>query len=205
VSTYHRNFEMVRAPHVNGRPGGYITAPALQNDGVTPNSPLLIGAPVKVDTNQAVDGVYGLQPVIAATGAQVPLAGLCGLTVYEFKNDEAFAGFDPYLTTFSDLAFVPASSAVQLISGIDVEVRFRNTSALTFLNTRTYAARTMVAGFAGATNSIFVGSYLTPGTGNDASGYWEVTGSVGNPGSNAWLVVTAIDTTRGECTARFLF
>jgi hypothetical protein len=205
VSTFHRNFEWAIPPQVHQRPGSFISPNALQNDGVTPNTPLLIGAPVKVDTNQSVDTVYGLQPVVPATGAQAPLGGLTGVCIYEFKNDEAYAGFDPYLTGFSDLALVPPAQGVQLVSGLNVSVRFRNTSALTFLNTRTYPARTMVAGFGGATNTVFVGSYLTPGTGTDAAGYWAVTGSVGTPGANAWLVVTAIDLARGEVTARFLF
>lgn len=201
MSTQHRNFEFRNPPIDGQRPGYYIAPPPYAADGVTPLTQILIGQPVAVDTTQPVDSVWGLMPVKILTGEQPPVKGLSGLADFEFKNDEAFAGFDPALTTFSDLAYVPPSAALKVCSGQFVEVCFRNTSAITFLNTRNYPARTMVAGLSGATPTVTVGSYLTPGVGTDAGGYWAV---AANP-ANGWLVVTSVDSTRGEVTARFLF
>lgn len=201
MSQFHRNFEWANPPRDGTRPGSYISPNAFQVDGVTPNTPILIGQPVTVDTTQAVDSVYGLQPVKIAAEASAPVKGLSGIAIYEFKNDEAFAGFDQNLTGFSDLAFIPPAQALQVNAGGYTEARFRNTSALTFLNTRPYAARTMVAGLGGATNTVVVGTLLTPGVGTDAAGYWEVTATA----SLAWLVVTSFNLSTGECVARCLF
>jgi hypothetical protein len=57
----------------------------------------------------------------------------------------------------------------------------------------------MVAGL-GATPTLQVGDYLTPGTGNDSAGYWAETASA----ANAWLVVTLVDSARQEVEAELL-
>lgn len=162
--------------------------------------PIVIGAPVKVN-NAAAANDLGLPTVALATGAQVPVPGICGIAVYEYKGSEGWAGVDPFLTTYSDLSTVPVSQALQVVSGDSVKVAFRNTSTQTFLNTRSYAGRIMVAGFGGATSTLAVGDYLTPGLGDDTNGYWGETSTL----ANAWLVVTRVDLTRGEVEARLLF
>lgn len=206
MSTYHRNFEFRVPPSHGQRHGQYIT-PLANAQGT--GTQILIGAPVIADYTQTADPSYGglaggtgdLQPVAVAAEASAPVQGASGIAVYEFKNAEAFAGFDPYLTTFADLAFIPYGAACMVIASRAVTVLFRNTATELFLNTRPYPARTMVSGMALATPIVTPGCYLTPGPGNDAAGYWEVTG---NP-ALAWLRVTRVDNVRGEVEARFLF
>lgn len=198
MGQYHRNFEFRNPPRDGQRPGYFISPNALDGGG-NPITPILIGQPILVDTTQQPDSVYGLQPVKVATGAQAPVPGMCGVAIYEFKNDEAYAGQDPFLTTYSDLPYVPPAQALIMVGGPFTEILLRNTSSLTFLNTRTYAPRTMVAGL-GATPTVSVGTLLTPGTGTDAAGYWQPTLTA----SQGWAVVTAVDTVRGEVVARLL-
>ncbi len=195
MSTYHRGFEFRVPPSHGQRHGQYITGGS--------GTQILIGQPVKADFTQSDDPAYGLslQPVVVAPEASAPVQGASGIAIYEFKNPEAFAGFDPNLTTFSDLAFVPPAAALMVIAAREVTVLFRNQASELFLNTRLYPARTMVAGVAQATPTVVPGCYLTPGVGTDAGGYWEVTSDV----SLAWLRVTNVDYARGEVEARFLF
>jgi len=141
----------------------------------------------------------GAAYVELATGAQAPPAR-GGILVYEHAP-AAYAGFDPGLTEWSDLDYAPAGKMVQVVHGDTVKVAFTNTEDRTFLNTRSYSGRIMVAGLGGATPDLDVGEYLTPGTGDDDNGYWAVTADV----AEAWLVVTAVDHTRAEAEARLLF
>ena len=135
-----------------------------------------------------------------ATSAQdAPKPGEGGIAVYEY-GPAAYAGDDPFLTTYSDKDTVPAGAAVQVVNGPDVKVVLRNTSDETFLNTRDYTGRVMVGGL-GATLTLAVGDYLTPGTGDDTDGYWEETSTA----SEAWLVITKVDNDRGEVEARLTF
>lgn len=157
-----------------------------------------LGAPVVVDTVAGVDGL-GMQIVKLATGAQAPVGGQSGLALFEY-GPAAFAGLDPFLSTYSDLSTVPLGKACQVISGPYVKVVFTNTITQSFLSQRSYPGRVIVAGF-GATPTDVVGNYLSPGTGDDVSGYWAVTGSL----ANAWMVITAVDTVRGQVEARMLF
>jgi len=191
MSTFHRNFEFRVSPRAEQRSGRFHTP--------TSGDKLLIGAPVKVDTS-ADPSDLNMQKVILATGATAPKKGQMGILIHEFKNDEAFADRDPLYTTYSDLAHAPHGAAVQVVHGEKIKVAFRNTNDLTFLNTRTYTGRTMVAEL-GATPAVVVGDYLTPGTGNDTDGYWAKT----TDASEAWLVVTAVDYDRGEVEAEFVF
>jgi hypothetical protein len=86
-----------------------------------------------------------------------------------------------------------------MVSGSEVKVVLRNTADRTFLNTRSYAGRVMVAGL-GATPTLAVGDYLTPGTGDDDAGYWAE-----GTAANGWLVITNVDAARGEVEARLTF
>jgi hypothetical protein len=190
MGTYGRNFEFRIPPEAENRPGRFAV-PAT-------GTRIAIGAPIKV-TPGGVPTDLDLQPVTLVTAATAPLVGLCGLVLFEHAP-AAFAGVDPFLTTYSDLGDVPLGAAVQMVSGPEVKVVFRNTLARDFLDLRTYSARTMVAGM-GATPTIAVGDMLTPGPGNDSGGYWQETSDP----TLAWLRVVHIDTTRLEVEARFAF
>lgn len=191
MSTYGRNFHFRVPPHGAQRSGRFY----LDNGG----SDLVIGAPVVVDT-VGDENDLGLLPVDkAAADADRPVPGMGGILVYEY-GPAAFAGDDALLTTYSDKDTAPAGKAVQVVNGTDVKVVFVNTEDRTFLNTRDYKGRVMVAGI-GATPTLAVGDYLTPGTGNDTDGYWKATSTPGDE----WLVVTKVDLDRGEVEARLLF
>lgn len=189
MGTYGRNFEF-RVPPVHGQRGGRYSVPAT-------GTVIPIGAPVEVTAATAADAL-GLAPVTLATGATTPVSGIHGIALYEW-GPAAFAGDDPHLTTYSDKGHVPLGAAVQVISGPGVKVVFTNTVASTFLTARSYTGRVMVAGM-GATPTIAVGDFLTPGTGDDTDGYW----AEGNA-TNGWLVVVGVDTVRSEVEARFTF
>lgn len=191
MSNYGRNFEFRIPPEGNER-YGRVKVP---NSGV----PLPIGAPVSLDVNVATDSM-GLDTLTLLTTATAPKAGKHGIVVYEYKNTEAFAGVDPLLTMFSDLNTVPLGAAAQLVSGPHIKVLFRNTASQNFLHSRTYPAYTIVAGL-GATPTLAVGDYLTPGTGNNSAGYWTEDASA----ANAWFVITRVDNSRGEVEARMTF
>jgi hypothetical protein len=193
MSNYGRNFEFRVPPHSSNRSGRHFL-----NAG---SSTIPIGAPVRVTDDGTVNAL-GLAPVTLETsgGDQTrPLPGEGGIAVYEY-GPAAFAGDDPFLTTYSDKDVVPALAALQVVNGPDVKIVLRNTDDETFLNTREYTGRTMVAG-SPATVTVDVGEYLTPGTGNDTAGYWEVTATAGD----AWLVVTKVDMDRGEFECRLAF
>lgn len=190
MSSYGRNIAFRKPPESENRDGRYCVATALA-----------LGVPVKID-NSAGFNTIGLQTLALATGAQAPVASGCGLIIYEYAP-AAFAGNDPNLILYSDKDTAPAGGAVQLIHGVGVKVVFTNTDNAAYPDfTATFHSgpRVMVAGF-GATPTVAVGDYLTPGVGDDTSGYWAETGSA----TNAWLRVTHIDTTRHEVEAEFLF
>lgn len=185
------NFEF-RVPPRGGERSGRFYVPST-------GTAIPIGAPIGL----VADGdpnVLGLAAVNLVTGATAPISGKHGILVYEYKNSEAYAGVDPFLTTNSDLLDAPLGAAVQMVSGPDVKVCFRNTEDSTFLNTRSYEGRTFVAGI-GATPTVVVGDYLTPGTGDSTSGFWAENATA----SNAWFVVTRVDLARHEVEARMTF
>lgn len=191
MSSYGRNFDFRVLPEAENRKGRF-RVPAT-------GSPLPIGVPVGM-TNAAEDS-RGLAPVALVTGSTVPIKGKHGLVVYEYAPAWS-TGFDPVSTTYSDMDFVPLNEACQVVSGREIKVVFKNTSARVFLNTRTYAGRVMVAGIGIATPTIAVGDYLRPGIGNDTDGYWTETN---NSGGDAWFIVTHIDNARAEVEAQLLF
>ena len=190
MSSYGRNFEFRTPPVSRDRGGRYY---------LDETTAVAIGAPVVVDTD-GDENDLGLLPVNLATGAQdAPVSGMGGILVYEHAP-AAFAGDDPWLTTASDKGNAPAGAAVQVVSGKNVKVVLRNTDDMTFLNTRDYDGVVFVAGL-GATPTVAVGDYLTPGDGDGETGYWAETSTL----SEAWLVVTKVDTARGEVEARLNF
>lgn len=189
MSNYGRNFEFRIAPQRGQRNGRYVNDSAAA---------IPLGTPVAV-TSDPPDalGREGVEPV---TGATQPKRGTHGIILVEHIPPTGMAGSDPFLTTYSDIDTAPVGEQVMLVSGDEVKVVLRNTEARTFLNTRDYPGRVMVAGI-GATPTLEVGDYLTPGVGDDTDGYWAETATE----AEAWLVVTAVDLDRGEVEARLMF
>lgn len=184
--SYGRNFAFRSTPKGAERAGRYFL-----DDSSRP-----IGVPVVLSGNSDAVGRLGVE---LATGAQdKPAPGTGGVLVYEHIQ---YIGVDPGLTTYSDLDTAPAGQPVQVINGTTVKVAFTNTEDDTFLTRTNYPTpRVMVAG-AGATPTLEVGDFLTPGVGNDEDGYWAETADA----DEAWLVVTYIDNDTGLVEARFNF
>lgn len=195
MGSYGRNFEFRIVPQSENRPGRFAT-PAT-------GTKIPIGAPIVTDAGAGVDS-GGKQRVALAGAGVAPEKGAAGIAVFEYAP-AAFAGNDPFLTTYSDMDTVPLDSGVQMVSGPNVKVVLRNTVAQTFLTQRNYTARLMVAGLTadqGVTPStVAVGDTLSPGAGTDTAGYWAVTGA----GQTGWLRVTKVDDARGELEAHFTF
>jgi hypothetical protein len=190
MPTYGRNFSTRISPYPQQRHGRYV----LDASGGT----VPIGAPVVVADGATPDaGLTDALPASLATGAQAPKRGFSGIAIYERID---LAGYDVDYTTFSDLDTIPDNELFQVVMGPNVKVVFANTTDRTYLNTRAYAGRIMVAGM-GATPSLGVGDYLTPGTGNDTAGYWTSTATA----SEAWFVVTKVDAARQEIEAEMAF
>ncbi len=146
MSNYGRNFEFTVPPDGKDRKGRFYNAEGAA---------FPIGAPVTA-SNGATNAL-GLEPVTLTTGAtNAPDNkgnGRGGIAIYEYAPN-AFSGDDPQLTVYSDKDTVPDLAAVQVVSGTHIKVRFRNTAATSsFLNTRTYVGRMMVAGV-GATPTV---------------------------------------------------
>lgn len=193
MGSYGRNFDFRVSPSGGQRSGRFM---------LSTSADVPIGAPVKYSSavNTSAYGA-GVQGVVLATGAQAPQNGTCGIAVYEY-GPAGKAGFDPWLTNHSDMDVVPKGKLCQVVSGTEVKVVLKNTVDRTFLNTRDYDGRVMVAGVGGATSDDpAVGNKLTPGTGNDTDGYWAVNATA----SNAWLIVTAVDNSALEVEARMAF
>lgn len=133
------------------------------------------GAPVVATASN--DGL-GRREVELETGAtNKPIPGRGGILDFELYRMD---GFDPYSTTYSDpeVNVLAAGKPAQVVTGENrVKFVLRNTED-----------RVMVAGL-GATPTVAIGDYLTPGTGNDTAGYWAETGTAGE----GWLIVTDID------------
>lgn len=192
MSNYGRNFEFRVQPAQGQRASRYII-PAT-------GTPIPMGAPVVVDVSAGND-VKGRLQLGEASGAAKPQSGTAGIPVYEYTYD-AFSGFDPVLTNYSDFGVVPVDRGCYLVSGDQVKIVLRNTVDHEFYSSgRTYTGRKMVAGL-GATPTVAVGDYLRPhDTPSDSNGYWQETSTA----SDAWLVIEKVDTDRLEVEARFLF
>lgn len=193
MGSYGRNFDY-RVMPTGGQRGGRFMLSTSAN--------VPIGAPVvydgAIDTTGYGPGVIGVK---LALGAQPARQALSGIAVYEHAP-AAFAGYDPALTNYSDMDFCPAGKLIQVVGGRETKVVLTTTVARTFLHTRSYTGRVMVAGLGGSTSSdAEAGSFLTPGIGNDTDGYWATTAS----STNAWLVVTSRDETLLEVEAKMTF
>jgi hypothetical protein len=217
MASYGNNFEFRVPPRSAARKGRYVApTTALSGSGAgggtssfgsQPAGLLPIGAPVVADLVAGQDAQHRQYVKLAPSGTLVGTNGensvsygLAGIMVYEY-GPAAFAGNDPYLTTYSDLGYAPLGAPVQVLSGDPtIKVVFRNTVAASFLGIRPYPGRTMVNGF-GATATVTVGDYLIPGLGDDVDGYWTSTATA----EGAWMVITGIDTTRLEVEAEMLF
>lgn len=188
MSNYGRNFEFRIAPERGQRNGRYVNATG---------SPIPLGTPVAVDQAAGLDEL-GRQHIVPVTGATVPVRGEHGIVLYEHTS-VSLAGSDPALTTYADIDYAPTGRSCMVVSGVTVKVVLRNTEDRTFLNTRAYAGRVMVAGL-GATPTLAEGDFLTPGTGDDDAGYWAE-----GTDANGWMIITSVDAARGEVEARLLF
>lgn len=188
MGSYGRNFEMRITPTEQQRRGRILL------DG---SAPVAIGAPLVIANGATPSEAFTKAlPANLATGAQPFKRGFTGVGIYEHLD---YNQYDPEWILYSDRDVMPQGKLVQLIIGPNVKVVFRNTEDRTYLGTRDYEGRVMVAGL-GATPTVAVGDYLTPGTGNDDAGYWAETGSA----ANAWLVVTNVDAARQEVEAELL-
>lgn len=189
MGSYGRNFDFRIVPDEDDRKGRVYLASGTN---VPIGAPLVIAAGATPSTS-----LTGALPATLATGAQAPKQGFSGIGIFEYID---FNQLDPNYYTYSDRDTLPVGRMVQLVSSPGVKVVFRNTVARTFLGTRDYAGRIMIAGL-GATPTVAVGDLLTPGTGNDSAGYWAET----NSAANAWLIVTNVDVARQEVEAQFNF
>lgn len=193
MANYGRNFAFRIPPEGNERPGRFVS-PSTGNH-------LPIGVPVQADVSEAVD-TLGRQPIELVTGAAPTPKGNAGILVYEYAP-AAFAGDDPFLVTYSDKDTAPLGASVQVVHGPGIKVVLTNTldTAVGVDFTGVYGTQRIIVAGIGATPTVIVGDYLTPGTGNDTAGYWAETGSA----ANAWLVVTHVDTVRHEVEAELVF
>jgi hypothetical protein len=190
MSNYGRNFEFRIAPERGQRNGRYVN-----NTGAA----IPLGTPVEVDEAAGTDDLYRAE-IVPVTGAVAPERGKHGIVVVEHTSATGWPGYDQNLTTFSDIDEALPGQQVQVVSGVTVKVVLRNTEDRTFLHSRNYTGRVMVAGLAGATPTVAEGDYLTPGTGDDDAGYWAV-----GTEADGWLYVTSVDNARGELEARLTF
>ena len=185
-----RNFVFRKSPLHGQRGARFVLGGPTQ---------LTSGVPVACDGS--TDGL-GRATVTIVTGETAkPKPGQGGILVYE--NIEQVGG-DARILTFSDIDLATPGDAVQVVTGGSgtVKVAFTNTAASTYLGRANYPkARVMVAGVSQATPSVAPGDYLTPGDGNDTTGYWKETSTA----ANGWLVVTSVDSTNGIVEAELNF
>lgn len=192
MGSYGPNFEFRVVPVKENRLARFATQLEADYATVIP-----MGAPVMAVGEDGLDRQY----VELAGTATPPIKGRMGVALYEHSDGATWAGFDQNLTTYTDLSVCPFGRAVQVISGPNVKVVFRNTTQTSFLGSTGRAGRNMVAELGGSPSTV-VGSYLEPhNSPSDSNGYYRVTTTL----ANAWFVVTGIDSAREEVEAQFLF
>jgi len=213
---YGRNLDIRIPPRAEAR-GARFLAPATPGTGVgakggtssfsggvgqitLPAGCLPIGAPVVVNLDVPEDA-YGRQVVeLAGEGALTTDQGIFGVALFEYGPAWS-AGYDIYITTYSDMGFIPPGQAIIVVWGDPAtKFVFRNTVPNQFLGIQNYPGRTMVAGM-GATPTFSRGQYLVPGNGNDTDGYWQATATR----AGAWAVITSVNPSRLEVEAQLLF
>lgn len=193
MSSYGPFFDFRVTPEPHMRQGRYILDPDTLAD-VVP-----IGGPVIVTADEPSTLFTGARIVDLATTAQEPpLPGQGGIAVYEWID---LNGLDPVINSHSDRPDVPPGKLIQVVRGEGIKVVFRNVADHTYLHTRDYPGRTMVAGVGIATPTVTEGDLLTPGVGTEDDGFWAVT----TDPTEAWLVVELVDNDRGEVEARLMF
>lgn len=190
MGSYGRFGDFLQSPRPEDRLGRFVSG----DDIIIP-----MFAPVRVIAGSHVDG-NGQLPLELAAGAQAPKKGFSGIAIFENPTPD-IAGLDMTLSRSDDLDYVPIGAACQLVSAPYVRLRLINAGVVNFYGQRTYAARKMVAGLGGATPAIVEGDLLTPGVGDDTSGYWAKTSDA----SLAWLRVTGVYNASTELDAQFLF
>lgn len=175
--SYTRNFGM--RSFENAVRDGRFKTPAT-------GSPIVIGAPVMIDT--ANPGFLTL-----ATDSVNPTPG-CGILVYEHIQ---FQGVDTFLTSPQDPPFnvAPLGRYAQMLHGAGVKVWFKNTADKPLYDGRVQAGATLVAGL-GATPTLAVGDWLTPA----GDGTWKE-----GTATNGWLYVEQVSAAAGLVEARFRF
>ena len=175
--SYGRNFEMRVSPQIANRSARNYA-----------DAEFLIGAPVltAAAATPEVDASGRSKAELATGATATPRPGEGGVAVFEDHGIAGVPGFDPWLTTASDLNFVPAGASVQVVNGGYVKFVLRNTPGFS-LGGRAYEAQNMID--PAVAGSIAVGDTLTPGTGDNADGYWTTTATA----SEAWLVVTNVE------------
>lgn len=183
----NRNGVFRVSPRGGERKGRFILNPS--GNAVPEFAPVVVTAP---------GGADGRAVVSLATGAQnKPLPGRGGILAYEqFRMD----GYDPVSSTYSDVGTVEPGKSVQVIDGENrVKIALRNTTAGAY-RANYPTPRVMVTGM-GATPTLQAGDMLTPGTGDDSSGYWTTTSNA----AEAWLIVNNVDVASGwvEATLNF--
>ncbi len=173
----------------NGRNGHFLVPPrGDQRDGRAFNADTVAipnFAPV-VASGDPDD--IGRQGYVRASADTPIVQGRSGIAVFEGDPWNEYAGYDAALTTPSDIDSAPVGAGFTVQRGDAIKVRLINTEDRVFGTVRDYDGRTMVAGL-GATPSVAVGDYLTPGTGTDVAGYWKKTSTA----ANGWLRVTFVD------------
>lgn len=189
MTDYGRFFEFRVSPKTHDRMGKF----ASPEEGA-----LVMGAPVLADHSAGFNRL-GLQIVKLAEDEAAPVPGECGIAIYEHAPAWQ-TGYDPFMTTYSDLDTIPLDKALQVVHGAYVKVCFRNIATRSFYGQRTYTGRKMVNGL-GATPTVTEGDYLVPGAGNDTDGYWKSQATA----ADAWLLITKVDVNRGEVEAQMLF
>lgn len=195
MGSYGRNFDFRVMPFGFGRGGRFMLSTAAN---IPIGTPVVYDGSIDTSAFGPDNAVLGVR---LALGEQVPRQGLDGIAVYEYAP-AAFAGFDPVLTTYSDLDFVPKGKLLQVVSGRQTKIVLTNTVTKLFDNVRTYAGRVMVAGLGGSTvGDAEPGLFLTPGTGDDTNGYWTTTSTA----ANGWLIVTGRSETNLEVEAVMTF
>lgn len=175
------NFSFKQSPDPKNRRGRHKTG----------GSAIPQGAPVAVPDDAVADG-NGRTAFELVTSGEPPRPGKSGICVWEAR-DANFAGYDPVLTTATDLRDAPANTPAQLVSGTEVVVALINTGDFSFDGQRDYPGRVMVGGL-DATPTVAVGTLLMPGPGtDDTTGYWQEADS----DENAWLIVTEVGIIEG--------
>lgn len=135
------------------------------------NSGIVIGAPVVATGTK--DSRGSLIMTKAAKGANKPLPGLGGV-----------ANRDP-LFRADEFAIITHTNQYEITEGMPFQVWSGSTVKIFLSNINGFVA---VDGLGGATNTVNVGDFLTPGDGNLEDGIWEVTADA----AKAWLVVTDV-------------